>query len=123
MPAQLDLALTKAWTREEALVFDVVRRREGRDQAVARADLVARTGLSDRACRDAIASLVTAHGYPIGSSPRGGYYWITDPAELRREAARLGRYVANIARRMRALVGSDAAKRILGQTDLFQEET
>jgi len=90
----------------------------GRERALARRALVAATGISDREVRVVIASLVTTHGCPIGASPTGGYYWIDDPEELRKESVALTKKIGSLARRVRALVGGDEAARLLGQMDL-----
>ncbi|MDP8224356.1 MAG: hypothetical protein P9L99_13410 [Candidatus Lernaella stagnicola] len=117
--SQIAMTLTTTYAAEESAVFAHVRQRRGRDHAITRAALVTATGLNDRAVRAAIASLIQIHGCPIGSSPRGGYYWIVAPDELQAEAAKLVHYGTAIFRRLRALVGSRRARELLGQTGLF----
>lgn len=58
---------------------------QGRDEAMTRETLRRRCDCTDRALRRAVAHLRSI-GRPIGFEPRapGGYYVITDPADLRR---------------------------------------
>ena len=74
----------------EQRVAAAIRRRRG-DDPVAAAEIVAVTGLTDRAVRNIVRDLVIEHGLPIGSCcacDKPGFFWISDPAELKRAADR-----------------------------------
>ena len=98
-------------------VAEILVERRGAKQSATRFELVTITGLSDRIVRDIIARLIVDWRLPIGSAPKGGYYWITDPNELLRQAASLRAYIRQLSRRETAL------RRIaqkLGAGDLFE---
>ncbi len=85
----------------EQRVAAAIRRHDGTDP-VAAADIVAVTGLSDRAVRNIVRDLVIEHGLPIGSCcacDRPGFFWISDPEELKKAADRHVRFgIVNILR-------------------------
>lgn len=98
MPSQLDIPLVEVRSRNPHLelskmgqrVAAVIRRHDG-DDPVAAAEIVAVTGLTDRAVRNLVRDLVMEHGLPIGSCcacDKPGFYWISDQTELKRAADR-----------------------------------
>lgn len=107
--AQIDMPLAEVRSRNphlelsemEQRVAAAIRRRDGADP-VAAAEIVAITGLTDRAVRNIVRDLVIEHGLPIGSCcacDKPGFFWISDPAELRRAADRHVRFgIVNIIR-------------------------
>lgn len=103
----------------EAAVAGVLARHRGKSCAVGRSALCEATGLPDRQVREAIKRLVSEHHLPIASSGAGGYFWITNPDELWIEAGKLTDYIVSLANRLRALVGSEEAQKLLGQEGLF----
>ena len=55
---------------------------QGSENAVKSGEITGMTGLPDREIRDIIRDL-RLEGHPIGSSPARGFWWISDPAELK----------------------------------------
>ena len=109
IPIQLDMPLGEIRSRNPHLTLSemeqrgaaVIHRHDGTDP-IAAADIVVVTGLTDRAVRNMVRDLVIEHGLPIGSycaSDKPGFYWISDPAELKRAADRHVQFgIVNIVR-------------------------
>ena len=75
-----------------------------RDKAAptTRRELMSLTGLSDRAIRYAIQD-ARSKGYLIISSTKSaGYYYTTDPAEIKRYISQQEHYIMNISRGLNA---------------------
>ncbi|MBP7625135.1 MAG: hypothetical protein KA763_14300 [Xanthomonadales bacterium] len=98
-------------------------RHRGKSAAISRSALAAATGTSDRQVRLSVAFLTVSKRLLVGSRREsgsgGGYYAIITKRELKAEAADLAKQGASIFARMRALVGSEEAAKLIGQTNLF----
>ena len=100
-------------------------RHRGRAAAISRSALAAASGTSDRQVRLSVAFLTVSKRLLVGCRRDhlgGGYYVLVTPRELRAEAANLAKQGASIFARMRALVGSEEAARLLGQGNFFGKE-
>lgn len=74
----------------EQLIATMIRRHR-REGPIPAGLISFNTGLPDRAVRNIIRDLVVEHGLPIGSvcaNDKPGFYWITNPEELKRAADR-----------------------------------
>lgn len=87
---------------------------EGKENAVTREQLVARTGMSDRKVRQLIEDARQAGAIIINAQDGRGYYIGSDPAELKRQLATNRRRALSILaqqkhlkRKIRELEGSD----------------
>jgi DNA-binding IclR family transcriptional regulator len=101
-----------------ARVAGVLRRHNGKPFAISRPALCRETGLADRTVRRTVAFLVFERGMPIVDSDDGGYYLAVTKRELASGAKHLTDKIKALALRLRRLVGSDEAARLLGQLEL-----
>ena len=88
---------------------------------IGKAELAAKVGLSVRLTRRIIADLVTNHGMPIGCSSdnqHGGYYIMTNPAEIEAAQRELRSRALKLLKREYALQRSPKLAAILGQLEL-----
>lgn len=68
-------------TREESLVWEIVREHRGKDAAILGPMVSAQVGIPYDTVRATISGLINHHGKLIGSYSRG-YYVIVDPVEV-----------------------------------------
>src|SRR3990172_4470840 len=92
-------------TREQTEVVTIIKAHRGVQEAISRKELVRWVGLTDRAVREIIHSLICDYSCPIGSQvkPPYGYFWISSQEELIQVRKTLRSYMISIAQRLRAV--------------------
>lgn len=110
---------------EEELVSGIIAAARGRDRAVQVREIARRTGIDERRVRDIVKDLVERHHLPIGSTSGhpGGYYTITDQAELRAVRCSLIRRAVSILNRAKVYDKAGWVSEMAGQLALkFKQE-
>jgi hypothetical protein len=110
------------YTKEERLVAAELFLRRGRQNAVSIARLKRATGMSERAIKGAVESLIERQRLLIGSSrmPPFGYYMISTGEEIEDTCRALRNQALKMLRRVHALQGRDKVRlrKLLGQMEL-----
>jgi len=105
----------------ERRVAQILQRHRGEEHRIARTDLVALSGLSDRQLRELIARLIVDRHLPLAASSKsgGGYYWMARLDEVLGEMRKLHSYAVDLHRREGALkrIGRE---RFNARGDLFE---
>lgn len=110
-------------TEDEQLVWDLVSGHRGRARAVSASDLAHATGLTDRAVRAIIKTLIEQFGCPIASTPQApaGYFLPETLEEIRETLDSLKGRALSILHRMARLRG-EALPDLVGQLALELKE-